>query len=399
MNMDRSQLEQDGHDQEPHEPQYATNVEIHRNVGNESTESSSTPGLITIECSVCLQPCIHPVQLECRHIFCFLCVKGAAHRSKRCALCRSEISAEFFANPKLLRFEDLEQTMKFDNQYQWFYQGGNGWWQYDDRTSQEIEARHKNGEKVFELLIAGFLYIIDLENMIQVRRNDRSRKRKIRRDLISLPGVKGVAGLKYPKSPNTSTDRPVGDGNEQVSQTTQQTQTVPRPSHPDPGAVPSYTNSVVSDTTLRVESSNSNASPTPIVPNNTPQAPNTPVDSPTSSVSSSQQDLSLDMQHLNLGDNLHSDSLPHSPSEDGEGDTNTTDLDVTLMGRPLVEQNITSEEYDSQTYPMTRSRARYLAREEMVRSRAEQSTQNSHRHDDTNGGMEDEEESLNERLV
>ena len=31
-----------------------------------------------MECAVCLQTCIHPVQLPCRHIFCFLCVKGVS---------------------------------------------------------------------------------------------------------------------------------------------------------------------------------------------------------------------------------------------------------------------------------------------------------------------------------
>ena len=30
---------------------------------------------VIIECAVCLQNCIYPVQLPCKHIFCFLCVK------------------------------------------------------------------------------------------------------------------------------------------------------------------------------------------------------------------------------------------------------------------------------------------------------------------------------------
>lgn len=238
-----------------------------------------------VECAVCLQPCIHPVQLPCRHIFCFLCVKGAAHRSKRCALCRQEIESEFFNNPKLLRYEDLEQTTKFDNQYQWFYQGGNGWWQYDDRTSQELESKHKNGEKVFEILIAGFLYIIDYENMVQVRRNDRSRKRKIRRDLVSIPGVKGVAGLKYSKSASPSNGRPVGDGNEQSSQ----------PSNP------TLRTSTASGLARRPITSHGQLS-VPHTPSNTPQTANTPVDSPPSSVQSSQQDLTSHLQNLNLQD-------------------------------------------------------------------------------------------------
>lgn len=220
----------------------------------------------TIECSVCLQPSIYPVQLPCRHIFCFLCVKGVANRSKKCALCRQEIPADFFAKPVLVRTEDLDKTIKFDDEYQWFYEGRNGWWKYDDRTSQEIESRHKTGEKLFELLIAGFLYIIDLENMIQYRRNDRSRKRKMKRDLISIPDVKGVAGLKFD---NEISSRLGGDGGEEIQSNIQPTTTSP-------------------DTDDLS------------VPNNTPQTPNTPVDSPPSSVTSSQQDLAEHLQQLNI---------------------------------------------------------------------------------------------------
>ena len=38
---------------------------------------------VPIECAVCLQTCVCPVQLPCKHIFCFLCVKGVTLQSKR----------------------------------------------------------------------------------------------------------------------------------------------------------------------------------------------------------------------------------------------------------------------------------------------------------------------------
>ena len=44
--------------------------------------------------------------------------------------------------------------------WQWMYEGRNGWWLYDERTSQEIEKSFKNNELRCELLIAGFLYIV-----------------------------------------------------------------------------------------------------------------------------------------------------------------------------------------------------------------------------------------------
>lgn len=73
-----------------------------------------------------------------------------------------------------------------------------GWWQYDERTSKELEACYKSGERTCELLIAGFLYIADLDNMLQLRRNDPSRRRRIKRDLATIP-KKGFMNSLYSK--------------------------------------------------------------------------------------------------------------------------------------------------------------------------------------------------------
>uniref|UniRef100_A0A3Q3X453 E3 ubiquitin-protein ligase n=1 Tax=Mola mola TaxID=94237 RepID=A0A3Q3X453_MOLML len=65
-------------------------------------------GLLTPECAICLQRCVHPVCLPCSHVFCFLCVKGASWHSKRCALCRQEITEDFLERPVLLLPEELK---------------------------------------------------------------------------------------------------------------------------------------------------------------------------------------------------------------------------------------------------------------------------------------------------
>jgi len=149
---------------------------------------------VPIECAVCLQTCVYPVQLPCKHIFCFLCVKGVTLQSKRCAMCRREIPPDYLYHPDL-----LSQVQESENSYedggQWFYEGRGGWWQYDQRTSVEIEAAMAREEERCELLIAGSLYIIDFEHMLQYRRNDPSRRRRIKRDQASGP-KKGVAGLR-----------------------------------------------------------------------------------------------------------------------------------------------------------------------------------------------------------
>lgn len=70
-----------------------------------------------------------------------------------------------------------------------------GWWLYDERTSQEIEESYKKGDKFCTILVAGYVYVVDFESMLQQRQNDPSRKRQVKRDLSTTP-KKGVAGLR-----------------------------------------------------------------------------------------------------------------------------------------------------------------------------------------------------------
>ncbi|XP_039981944.1 E3 ubiquitin-protein ligase rnf146-like isoform X2 [Xiphias gladius] len=178
--------------------------------------SSSTT---TPECAICLQSCVHPVRLPCCHVFCFLCVKGASWHSKRCALCRQEVPEDFLERPVLLSPEELKAAATGVNRsggtgggshgdYAWYYEGRNGWWQYDERTSRELEEAFSKGRKSTEMLIAGFLYVADLENLVQYRRNELGRRRKIKRDAVDIP-KKGVAGLRLDPEPAPSPALPV----------------------------------------------------------------------------------------------------------------------------------------------------------------------------------------------
>ncbi len=81
---------------------------------------------VTIECAVCLQTCVHPVKLPCSHIFCFLCVKGVAFQSRRCAMCRQEIPSDVLLHPQLVDRTQLEKESVLEDGYQWFYEGRNG---------------------------------------------------------------------------------------------------------------------------------------------------------------------------------------------------------------------------------------------------------------------------------
>lgn len=92
-----------------------------------------------------------------------------------------------------------------------------GWWQYDDRTSQDIEEAFKKGDKSCSILVAGYVYIVDLEQLVQQRQNEPTRCRRVKRDLATIP-KKGVAGLRI-------------EGNQVTSDTV-----FSRPSNPTPNA-------------------------------------------------------------------------------------------------------------------------------------------------------------------
>lgn len=144
------------------------------------------------------------MKLTCGHIFCFLCIKGVAFRSRRCALCRKDVDLKYFNNPDIVH---LDPKVSLDNEaheesseeldgYQWYYEGRNGWWQYDSSSSAEIEKSHKEGKRLCELLIAGFSYFVDFENMVQFRKTEPGRKRRIKRDVVDAE-KKGVAGVRF----------------------------------------------------------------------------------------------------------------------------------------------------------------------------------------------------------
>ncbi|EAT45007.1 AAEL003680-PA [Aedes aegypti] len=164
----------------------------------EETGEKSDPEIVKMECPVCLQTCIHPARLPCGHVFCFLCVKGVAFKNRRCAMCRRDIPPSYLEHPQLVNgLREVEKAAKANDgaEHQWYYEGRNGWWQYDERTSQELEESYQKKERFCKILVAGFLYIVDFEHKCQIRQNDPSRIRRVKRDLATIP-KKGVAGLR-----------------------------------------------------------------------------------------------------------------------------------------------------------------------------------------------------------
>jgi hypothetical protein len=72
-----------------------------------------------------------------------------------------------------------------------------GWWMYDERTNDEIEENYQkapNGK--FQISIAGYLYLIDFKKGCQLRVDDETKRRRIKRDSVDEKLVKGMAGLR-----------------------------------------------------------------------------------------------------------------------------------------------------------------------------------------------------------
>lgn len=149
-----------------------------------------------------------------------------AFRSRRCALCRQDVDLKYFDNPDVVCFkakpsseDGHEETSEVVDRYHWYYEGRNGWWQYEESSSAELEKARKEGKRSCELLIAGFLYFVDFEKMVQFRKTEPGRRRRIKRDVIDAE-KKGVAGLRLGRAGNerstaaqsvstaTSNDRP-----------------------------------------------------------------------------------------------------------------------------------------------------------------------------------------------
>ncbi|EUB58418.1 putative ligase protein [Echinococcus granulosus] len=147
-------------------------------------------------CPICLQPLLQPVEIPCGHVFCYLCIKGSASHRRRCPLCRRAFSMIFFENPNIIRnLGDSGETERPPLEFMWYYEGHNGWWQYDERTAVEIEAAYAQSLPRCEVFIAGHFYVVDFANMCQYRKDHSGRSRRIKRGSVDM-SKKGIAGIR-----------------------------------------------------------------------------------------------------------------------------------------------------------------------------------------------------------
>jgi len=148
------------------------------------------------KCSICwIEQPVNGIQLDCGHIFCFLCIKSIAESTGRCALCRAEIQIDLDSDQLDITGKIKLPSPSHDG-YFWFYAGKTGWWLYDADTNQELERAHRADKKFIEKLIAGQVYVISLRKLKQFQKNDHLRSRKICRGTLEMDNILGLAGLR-----------------------------------------------------------------------------------------------------------------------------------------------------------------------------------------------------------
>lgn len=118
---------------------------------------------------------------------------------KRCAMCRQQFS-----------LEQIEQTLELSKDFSltkfiWFYEsrGGDSWWAFDEKSSEEIEKAFSSSKTDIAITIAGYTYIVDFLKMQQYRSDTPTRVRKIKRQQDENSTnfkIKGIAGLRVASS-------------------------------------------------------------------------------------------------------------------------------------------------------------------------------------------------------
>lgn len=157
-----------------------------------------------------------------------------------------------------------------------------------------MEAAYGSGQRACEVLVAGFLYIIDFDRMVQLRRNDPSRRRRIKRDLSSIP-KKGVAGIKLPS---------------QLEAELTALHSAAHAIHVPASGDSSLSHEFGEGHMMGSTNNNDLCPPTPTAPSNTPQTPHTP--SATSSSSGSPDTNEPTHMHaLTTDSHRHHYHIPH----------------------------------------------------------------------------------------
>ena len=162
---------------------------------------------------MCKEDLLLALILPCKHIFCFLCIKGHCLKNgANCFICKMSFDKSLIEKPPSM--EAVREGSKDKNR--WYYESNNnGWWEFDGRTSdvifliiflkylkfQIIEDAFRQEDPTVSFPIGSRTYEINFEAKRQYQQDDTSKKRTItrstRRDIKNLRGVAGIPLEEY----------------------------------------------------------------------------------------------------------------------------------------------------------------------------------------------------------
>lgn len=151
--MDQSDASNSDHDLDPSTVQSSSKPTAlappQNSLSQDSIDSDPTEDSFSSLCPICYDNMLQPIKLSCKHIFCYLCVKGAYKENKSCPMCRSPIDKSIINKPKIdtttkIKFSKEEKSFQ-NKKIEWFYESDrdkNCWWRFDIKTSMEIEQHY-----------------------------------------------------------------------------------------------------------------------------------------------------------------------------------------------------------------------------------------------------------------
>ncbi|CBY17930.1 unnamed protein product [Oikopleura dioica] len=146
------------------------------------------------KCPMCKEDLLLALILPCKHIFCFLCIKGHCLKNgANCYICKMSFDKSLIEKPPSM--EAVREGSKDKNR--WYYESNNnGWWEFDKRTSEIIEDAFRQEDPTVAFPIGSRTYEINFEAKRQYQKDETSKKRTItrstRRDIKNLRGVAGI---------------------------------------------------------------------------------------------------------------------------------------------------------------------------------------------------------------
>jgi hypothetical protein len=95
--------------------------------------------MIDPECSICKNIKYLPLNLDCSHSFCFLCIKKLIlSGEKKCSICNKIFNIDI-NNIKIENLELLENLLDYDTLWCYSTIYGNYWWLYDLNSSKKLD--------------------------------------------------------------------------------------------------------------------------------------------------------------------------------------------------------------------------------------------------------------------